>query len=97
MLPYTDNMAEAWPFSRELKLVKGLGKSAGKTDLKNYQPDLEIPDEIEELVFKKMKKGVPLDDMNTARQILRDLEEMGSVTKPRFPQAVWQVTVHDIV
>ncbi len=92
-MPYTDSMVETWPFKKELAVVRGLKSSKGKKDIKNYQPDYTVPEDIEFLFFGKMDKGQRLDDMTTARDILRELEERGSVTKPRFPQATWDVSI----
>ena len=77
-----------------MQLVRKGGGISKKKDLKNYVPDYEIPDDLEDLYFPNMKKGERLDDMTTARQIVAELQD-GGITKPRFPTHVWIVrTMH---
>ncbi len=91
MFPHVESMEKAWPFEKEVNQVKSQKRGKVLPDDKDYVQDKVIPDDIEELVFPSMKKGHRLDDMSTARQIERDLNETG-ITKPRFSLEVWQVT-----
>ena len=81
-----------WDFECELKKTKKLAIAGRLKDDPSFDGVTEpFLDDIEILIFDDMDKGIPLEDMDEARQLVDDLEKTG-ITKPMFPRTVWDVS-----
>ncbi len=87
-----DNKRKTWTYADELKKTKGLESGKKKPSDPTFDGKHEPFDPyLEERIFPDMDKGEDLNDMDEAKELARALEN-SPVSKPVFPQEVWEVS-----
>ncbi len=82
-----------WTYQQELKKTRALTMAKGKPSMPDFDfVNYQRPDDIETAIFGEMSKGEPIESMEEAKQLVRDLAHV-QLWMPTLPQSNWQVSV----